>query len=118
MKIDKINANKICSVVSHVNSTCGFYEYRNAKKIFSFTIRKEGYYYLFTLGEPNYKTVDEIEKNKQLVCKDKKVYYKPHLVFKMSNGHVHEKYFETEKELYDFMETEIMKSIWWVNKNK
>ena len=36
----------------------------------------------------------------------------------MSNGHVHEKYFETEKELYDFMETEIMKSIWWVNKNK
>ena len=116
MKIDKINSNQICSVVSHLNSTCGFYVYKNAKKIFNITIRKEGYYYILTLGQPNFCSVEKIQENFRFICKDKKVYYKPHLVFKMSNGQVHEKYFKTEKELYDFMETDEMKSINWINK--
>lgn len=115
MEISKLNAGQICSVKSYTNSYCRYYVYKESKKFLFFTIRKEGFYYTMTLHGHEYTTVEEIEKSGQFVCRDKKVFYKPHLEIKMSNGEVYEKYFETEQELKDFMESDIMKEVKWIN---
>ncbi len=115
MKINKLNVGQICSVKSYINSYCNYYQFKKAKKIFFFWLRKEGYYYTMTLGEHIFMTIEEIEANGNFICKDERVYYKPHLEIKMSNQNTHEKYFETEKELQEFMETDVMKGVNWIN---
>lgn len=115
MKINKLNVGQICSVESCINSYSNYYQYKKAKKIFFFWLRKEGYYWIMTLGKHEYMTVEEIEKDRRYICKDERVYYKPHLEIKMSNQNTHEIYFETEKELQEFMETDVMKGVNWIN---
>lgn len=78
-------------------------------------LRKEGYYWILTIGEHEYMSVEEIEKGGRLICKDKCVYYKPHLDIKMSDQKTYTKFFETEKELQEFMETDVMKGVNWIN---
>lgn len=110
----KINTSQICSVTVFINSRCLHYTYKESRKFLFFTLTKEGYYYLFDLGGPTYVTVESIEKSGELICRDKKVFYKPHLEMKMSDGSVYEKFFETEDELRSFLNTDTMKGIKWV----
>ena len=113
MKINKLNLEQICSVKSYVNAINNEYTYKEAIKFLSFCIRKEGFYYTFSIMGSGIVPVEEIEKSGMFIAKDKKVYYKPHLEIKMSNGDIHEKFFETEKELHDFMETPVMRLVNW-----
>ena len=115
MKINNLNVGQICSVKSIINSYCNYYQYKKAKRIFFFWLQKEGYYNTMPLEEHQYMTAEEIEKDGRYICKDERVYYKPHLEIKMSNKNVYEKYFETEKELQEFMGTDVMKGVNWIN---
>lgn len=112
--INKLNVSQICSVKSFINARCRYYEYRKAER-FLFWKKKEGYYYTMTFREAPYMSIEAIESNGKLFCKDEKVYYKPHLEIRMSDGLVHEKYFETEEELQRFMATDVMKGVNWIN---
>lgn len=118
MNINKLNANQICSVQSFLRATSNMFTYKKAKTILFFWEQKEGYYFSHSIygDNDNPLEIKEIEKDGQYICKDGLVYYKPHLEIKMSNGSTHEKYFNSEKELLDFMETEVMKGVNWINK--
>jgi hypothetical protein len=119
MKIYKLNVSQICSVRSYIKLECNNYEYLKERKLFCWVTRKEGFYYRWSFrGDKSYVTVDEINANGKLLCDGETVYYKPHIEIRMSNQTVHDKYFETEKELNDFMESEQMKSVTWINKDK
>lgn len=117
MKINKLNTNQICSVESFFNSTSRMFTYKKAKNYF-FWKQQEGYYFTHSIWGDTSKPIEtkEIEKDGQYVCRDGLVYYKPHLEIKMTNQTVHEKYFNSEKELLDFMESEPMKAVNWINK--
>lgn len=119
MNVDKLNVSQICSVKSFINVECNNYEYLKERKLFFWVTRKEGFYYGWGFrSDKTYITIKEIEKNNKLLCDGETVYYKPHIEIRMSNQSIHDKYFETEKELNDFMESDQMKSVVWVNKNK
>ena len=115
MAIIKLNKSQICSVKKCINTYNNLYEYRDEKKIFSFVMRKGGYYERTIFRGDVFVTIKEIERDERLVCRDERVYYKPHLEIKMSNGVMYEKFFETEKELNEFMESDTMKGVNFIN---
>lgn len=115
MEINKLNVAQICFVKSFINYYSSYYTYKKAKRIFFFWFQKEGYYYTLTIGEHIYMTTEQMEAD-GFICKNERAYYKPHLEIKMSNQSIHEKYFETEEELWGFMESDIMKTVNWINK--
>ena len=115
INVNKLNVEQICSVKIIVNSYSNWYVYKESKKIFSFEYQKEGYYFTMTIEGSTYKTVEEIEKDDRYICKNKRVYFKPHLEIKMSNGNIHKKYFETKEELYDFIDSDVMKGIKFID---
>ncbi len=57
----------------------------------------------------------EILYNKNLYVEGEEVFYKPHIEIRMSNQTVHLKFFNTEKELFDFMEQPEIKNVNWIN---
>lgn len=116
MDINKLNVGQICSVKSYIEHYYNtWYQYKKAKKLFFFCLRKEGYYFTMTLDGHKYMTVEEIEKQGKYVCRNERVYFKPHLEIKMSDQSVHEIFFETEQELLDFMQTDVMRGVNWIN---
>lgn len=106
---DKINIQQICSVEIVLNRPHSSYVFRGARR-FLFWRKKEGFYYL---GYPNeeFITKEEIEKDGELICKDKVVYYKPYITFRMSNNMYFRKYFNSQDEVNYFMKSEEMKTI-------
>lgn len=101
--MEKINIAQICSITSFVNCINRQYEYRKEKKFLGFVLQKEGYYERLTFASPILKSKEEIEESGKYICKDNVVYYKPHIEIRTSDGCVHEKYFETERMLYEFV---------------
>jgi len=109
----KINTSQICSVKSYVNLVNERYRWKPEIAFLGVVFREEGYYYR-TIGE-EFMSIKEIEKTGYYTCRDQKVYYKPHLEIKMSDGKVRVVYFNTEQQLVDFMEQDQMKMINWVD---
>jgi hypothetical protein len=109
MEFNKINADQICSVRSFINKICDRYTYEKLKKSLCFITRKEGYYSIWSISYNNPLTKEYIESKGNLFCKYDAVYYKPHLVFNMSDGCIHAKYFNTEIELNNFIQTNLSK---------
>lgn len=115
MKINKSNVNQICSIKSIINKTYKWYVYKKAKKFFGMLYQKEGFYWTYSISGDIWQSIEEILTDKRLLCIDNKIYFKPHLEIKMSNGDVVAKYFETENDLMEFMESDIMKDVNWIN---
>ncbi len=107
MDFDKINADQICSVKSHINKICDEFTYKKQIKIFSFLLQKEGYY---KWGHPSHTlmTKDEIESKYHCFCKNELVYLNPNLVIKTSDGYIHNKFFKNEEDLKEFTDTFLM----------
>lgn len=105
MAINQLNVDQICSIRIYINYFNNNYEYREEKRY-----EKGGFYYNAALNS-RHMTIEEIESEKIYFCRDKRVYYKPHIVFSMSNGNKHEKYFESEERLKAFLENDSIKSI-------
>jgi len=97
----EINIQQICSVKTYLNLLNNRFEYRKGVKFLFLALRKEGFYDTHDLPT-RFITVDEIQEDDRLICKDKEVYFKLHLEIKMSNGNIHSKYFENQKELDKF----------------
>jgi len=117
MNVDKLNVSQIWSVKSFIKVECNNYEYLKERKFLFWVTQKEGYYRGW-ISDRKYCTKEEIEAGGKLFCKDKTVFYKPHIEIRMSNQTIHNKFFDTEKELNDFMESDQMKSVVWINKDK
>lgn len=113
--IDKLNVDCICTAQSFIDKRDFRFKYRESKRRYLFWIKKEGFYYTEIFGREVFKTKEQIEKNTLLICKEKEVYMRPHLDLYLSNRTTITIPFETEKELFDFMETEPIKSINWIN---
>lgn len=102
MDFKKINIDQIVSIRCYINYTSNHYVYKKAKKYFSFLFPKEGWYYTFTLGSSEFRTVEQIESSGEMFVKDGYVYFYPHLEMRMSNGTLATKYFKTSEELKEF----------------
>ncbi len=112
--MEKLNVQQICSIKVYNNSICTDYIYKVKPKYLSFLFPKEGFYYRYCIGSPRLVTKEEIENQGYYTVKDNKVFHKPHIDMRMSNQSLKSKYFQTEKELNDFIETEL-KSVNWIS---
>lgn len=113
----QLNKDQICSVTICYNDLNSRYKYYEEKRGL-FRKRKAGFYYTYTLHDPIHFSNEDIEKDTNLVIKDKEVYYKPNILIRMSDGHSYQLYFETVEELKTYMNKEPMKSIKWVNEQQ
>lgn len=110
----KLNVSQITSIEAFINRRNYLYEYFDEVKFLGLTIIKEGYRYEPTRIH-NYKcTKEQIEKDGEKVCKDKKVFYNPHLEINMSNGSTFKKFFKTKEELMDYINSNELKVNNWI----
>lgn len=116
MKIDKLNADHICSVKSYINCINSSYEYREERRYFFFWKKKTGFYYINTFQTPWLVSQEVIEGNGKNFCHGKHVLYRPHLEIKMSDKSSHEFFFKEEKDLFEFMNIRKLRRVNWVNK--
>ena len=116
MEIEKLNPSQICRIKIFIKQECNHYEYSEEKSILSFVYKRAGFYFTYTLGSPLFMTAEEIEKDGTYICVDKKVYYKPHISISMSDGNVYHKFFENVVDLMNFMNSELISSINFIEK--
>ena len=117
---NQLNQDQICSVKSCLKYYHKWLQYRSAKTFLFFWKQKEGFYYTYTISSPVCYTTEEIESgnffgNRNLYVEGDTVYYYPHIEITMSNGKVYEKYFKTETELTEYMRSDDMRGIKWIN---
>lgn len=97
----KIQIENICSMKMHLEMINNDYVYMKGRR-FLFTKYKEGFYYSF-LRDFNYISNETILKRNYLI-KDNKVFYKPHIDFKMNNGDVITNFFNSEIDCKKYFE--------------
>lgn len=116
MEISKLNVGQICSVKSFIKGRCYDYEYRKERKFLGFVTAKEGFYETWSFRYDIFISENDIKEKKQNVyIEGEYVFYNPFLEVRMSNQSNHRIYFKTEKELNDFMESDVMKGVNWIN---
>ena len=105
----KINKDKICVVKIHINEVYDYYKYQKEQ---GFIFKsKPGFYGNFGYDlHPT--TIEDIEWSGMLFYKDKKVYCKPYVQLRMVNGDNIKYYFNSEKELNEFLEEHIKGNNW------
>jgi hypothetical protein len=101
-KSTRLNTDQINVMYIHPKTPCKYYEYRKAKR-FLFWKWKEGFYFTYAVTE--YHVPNELisVKDKNLYYEGEVVYYKPHVDMRMSNENLIQKYFETVRELEEFL---------------
>lgn len=116
MEINKINVGQIVSMKSYINNECRNYRYFEERK-FLWRKKPAGFYGNSWGSDEKLITKEKIEsENSHLVCRNKMVYYKPHLEFRMSNGSWYTTYFESEEELKKCVETSHLAHVYWIDK--
>lgn len=100
----KLNTQQICEIYYYPKSESIFHVYKNERKFFSFILRKGGFYYDPIFDSATFTTKEEIEADGELYCEGNKVFFKPHIEILMSNKVKHRKYFQTEAEMYKYIE--------------
>lgn len=116
MNFDYINVNQICSLTCQTIRRNHNYDYRNGQEKKGFLKKKkvEGFYdYSDELC-----TIQEIERDGRLFCKGKKVFRKPFIEIRMSNDRTHDKIFDTNEEMFEFIYKSPLSSIKWIDLKK
>lgn len=116
MEINKLNVNQISSIRSYLKLEDPFYVYKKRFK-FLFWTREAGFcdswsaYSFF----PKIFSKEEIEKSGKRICVGETVYRKPHIDIQMSNGCTTVKYFQSEEKLTEFMKSDVLLIVNWIN---
>lgn len=90
----KVNADQICEVRILDHTPHPFIEYKEAKRSI-WGKREAGFYNTLSISGEEHMSVEEIEKDGQSVCIGKKVFWRPRIFIKMSNGDRRYMYFKT-----------------------
>jgi hypothetical protein len=103
----KLQISQICSIEPFVNYVNNRYTWKKEKKISLFGVtlcvtQREGFYYDTVFSEEP-RTEEHILSNKIYEIRDNRVFYKPHLEFRMSNGNIYTKYFNTVEEMIELL---------------
>lgn len=99
----KINIDQICTYNVHLKKEEIFlYEYKKKKSFFGIITQHEGFYENNVLSEDLISNKEILDKG-IYVIEDNKVYHKPHISMIMSNKKEYNKYFDTIRELNDFI---------------
>lgn len=107
----KINPAQICLMRIYKKKEHNYIRWREAFKLFGITFSSEGFYYEFVSSE--YMTEEEII-SRGCYIEDKKVYYEPHIDIIMANDRTHTVNFNSISELEDFLNSEELASVKWV----
>lgn len=104
MDFNYININQICSVAGKFVTLTDDYKYkeRKPKKGFFSKEEKEGFYEE-TYDGYIYRTIEQIEHGNNKFVKDRKVFYKPRIVVRMSNQDEYKKIFNSNQEMFEFV---------------
>jgi hypothetical protein len=113
--INKINIDQICNIVICIDKVCDDYTYKNYKKRWLLKDIKEGFYFNDWLDDMYWVSNESILKDKKLLIKDKIVYYKPYITVYLNDNSSYDKYFETEKELNNFLTSSRIKHLTFIN---
>lgn len=100
--MEKIQIENISSMQLHLELINKDYVYMLAHHNF-FTKYKEGFYYKSFLSELHYISNETILKRNYLI-KNNKVFYRPHIDFKMNNGDVITNFFNSENDCKKYFE--------------
>lgn len=99
----KINIDQVCTLSVHLKKEEIYdYKYKKRKSIFGITTQHEGFYENNVLSEDLISNKEILDKG-IYVIEDNKVYHKPHISMIMSNKKEYNKYFDTIRELNDFI---------------
>ena len=106
MDFKYINVSQICSIEGKCisrNRAYQYKEYKSASGIFPFRKKevKEGFYE-WGYDEQRLRSVLTIESEGNIVI-GKKVFSKPFLIVKMSNGDTHRKTFDRNQDMFEFL---------------
>lgn len=108
--INKINANQIIRIVGYNKLRCLNYVFLSSRRYW-YGKSKEGYYKTGIRHHSEPLTQSQVEQNKKLYCEDKKVFYYPHIEIILSNNQVVKKFFSTEKEMIDYVNSDVFSGI-------
>ena len=110
----KINLDQVCSVKICIKSVNTSYEYAKPRTFLFYFKRGEGFYYS-SFGAPKFMTKEEVEaENKNFYCEGQYVFYKPHIELRTSDQHYHTRFFETEQDLRNFINSPEFRVVTWV----
>ncbi len=110
----KLNVSQITSIEVFINKLNYWYEYYDEVKFLGLTIIKGGYRHCPTHLNDSIYTKEQIEKDGENFCKDKEVFYYPHIIIKTSDGVKHEKFFKTKEELIKYINSNELKINNWL----
>lgn len=111
----KVNADQICEVRILNHTPHPHIEYKEAKR--SFWMKREaGFYNTLSIFGEEIMTIEEIEKDGQLVCIEKQAFWRPRIFIKMSNGDKRYMYFKTIDEAkLRFEQDPNFKGVKWID---
>lgn len=107
-----INIEQICSLNINYKKLCREYVYKPEIKIFKFIrLNKEGFHDSFG----DFISNESILKDDILYIENKKVFYVPHILIKLSNDTQQHVWFKNDKELTDYVEQIKTKAGKWID---
>lgn len=112
----RVSVNQIVSIQLVLEREHPFYVWKDKVSFLGITLTAAGFYYTFVF-EDTIKTEDQIKAKGNLVINDQKVFYKPHLAFRMSNGDTLYKYFESKDTALEFYQYFSFNSLTLIDNN-
>lgn len=116
MDLEYINVNQICSIkiiFANVNNNYHYKKQRVEKSFFrKDKVYKEGFYY----WDGNLASIENLRNSESVFIKGELVFNKPRIIINMSNGDSHEKIFNVNKDMFEFMCKRQLSTIAWINK--
>ena len=109
----KVNISQICTITSHVNKQCKQYEYKKTIRFLFITLQSAGFYDTFDsmFGTPV--SYDEILQDSHLFITGKGVFYRPHILFNMTDHKSYILWFNSEDEMDKYLrEVDLENSKW------
>jgi len=94
-----INKEHISNIEIFLDKICHRYTYKEERE-FLFHKKKEGFYHSW---DDKRITVLEIQNDPELVCRGKKVYYKPYIIIYIDGKVVYNKFFSTKEKLNTYL---------------
>ena len=113
MEINKLNIKQIVSIRSFEKSDYFFLTYKEARGYW-FWKTEAGFY--DSLFPKSAKTKEQVEKDGTLIVEGKRVYYRPHVEIKTSDGRKHTKFFKTVDGMKKFLNLPELKYLTFIDK--
>ena len=106
-----INTEQICEIYVHTKRQDIDFVYKQRKTFLGMVYQEEGFYRQLIFCDDKLFSIDKIKESGKHYVEGHKVYYRPYLIMVMSNGNHIYKYFEFLPTLTDYLKSDLLKDI-------